>query len=425
MKVIMILGFCRGLRGNDEHVNLKTHNFEVFKFGKKYKKWEGLTGVRLKEIPHDKTHKLGFNNCVVRDEKDSVPFPVLSDGVTGNVAQDLGGPIVRMLKLLKEDERCDRFYRKVKEDGSAFCAQPVGKNTFPKLVRNGFKRLGISNWETLRPHAMRSECISVVANSDKAIGDKQKLRATRHKNMQSHQSYQKVGASNIMKHVEAMVGDIEVESTTSDVKMSCKPSPKKLSSAASSSSFKLSPNKLSSAASMSTGPAQAMNIETMVYSPSVKSYPSKTGTDLLEGTELEFSPQVEPSQDSKSVVSTFNDFPEFSFTQEAIYNFQDELDDLKEDIGGAATRDTTSLQNNAQYFPVTPATQCSEVKDSTDRFPSAPSGPSGVSTYALQDTITRILCTAPTAPTAQLYVFLSQLFKKFKHRHKRSQEGTS
>ena len=63
--------------------------------------------MRLHKIPNDKTHNLGFfDNCYIRDdESDSIPFPELSNGKTGNVKQDLGGPIICMLEKLKKRVR--------------------------------------------------------------------------------------------------------------------------------------------------------------------------------------------------------------------------------------------------------------------------------------------------------------------------------
>ena len=224
MKCALILGFMRGLRGSKEQVDLKTYNFKIFRFSKKYgKKLAGKRGVRLYEIPNDKTHDLGFDNCQVRDESDSIPFPELSDGKSGNIAQDLGGPIIRMLEKLKKGEAKDRFYRRILKDGSGFCNAPLGREKLKDgVIREGMKRMGISNWDTIRPHAMRAECINVVANSDKQLGDKQRMRATRHKNMQSHQTYQKVGAKNMVKQMEAMIGDIEDEDEDSRSTSKCR-----------------------------------------------------------------------------------------------------------------------------------------------------------------------------------------------------------
>ena len=222
-KCALILGVFRGLRGSKEQINLKTFNFLVSKYPKGHR-WAGKRCVQLSEIAHDKRNKINFNNPQVLDESDSVVFPELSDGLNGNVAQDIGGPILRMLDMLEKGKAQDKFYRRVNRGGKKFDNCVVGKDKMRAIIKCAFQKLGISNWETLRPHALRAHCISTVANSGKPMSEKQRMRATRHSSIATHASYQSTTEKSKIDHVEALVGNIEDSSTGTDE--DCKIPPK-------------------------------------------------------------------------------------------------------------------------------------------------------------------------------------------------------
>ena len=68
----------------------------------------------------------------------------------------------------------------------------VGKNSVPKIFASAFKRLGISNWESLRGHALRGIFGTKMANASN-VNLKQGLSAMRHKSVAAFLSYQKRG----------------------------------------------------------------------------------------------------------------------------------------------------------------------------------------------------------------------------------------
>ena len=148
-----------GFRGNKEHTEYQitegTYPSDHPSFVNQ--RYRGVKDFK------DKTHKLGTNNTYVRSEMDMGRFPVLT-GEAAGTAQDIGGAIDRFIKTIPKGHGKGRLYLRISRDGKSFVNQPLGKNSVRKIFQQAFQCLGISNWELLRPHALRGHFITKLAN---------------------------------------------------------------------------------------------------------------------------------------------------------------------------------------------------------------------------------------------------------------------
>ena len=55
---------------------------------------------------------------------------------------------------------------RLNKDCTAFTMQPIGINTIRNLYKSAFHAMGISNWKSLKPHALRAHFITKLANDD-------------------------------------------------------------------------------------------------------------------------------------------------------------------------------------------------------------------------------------------------------------------
>ena len=112
------LGLNAGFRGNTEHTQLLLHQVTEFKYAANHPLFANHQGVRINAIS-DKTHHLDMGTGKKRDTKGVWDFPVLSDGVNGDVKNDVGGTVLRLkakVKALppsKKENAKHRFYRQV------------------------------------------------------------------------------------------------------------------------------------------------------------------------------------------------------------------------------------------------------------------------------------------------------------------------
>ena len=131
MKVRICFGSLFGLRGNDEHTNLMTNQITEGYYQPNHPLFPNLKYRGLKDF-QDQTHQLSLNKPFVGKEIELGRFPVTSDGISGNVAQDIGGIIDILLFKIPPGKGSGRFYLHVRSDGSGFCDSPLGK----KLGKN-------------------------------------------------------------------------------------------------------------------------------------------------------------------------------------------------------------------------------------------------------------------------------------------------
>ena len=245
MKVLLIFGCLFGLRGNQEHTMLTLDNIGNGIYPDSHhafagKKWWGLQNIC------DKTLKINLGNFYARDEKELGRFPVMPD-----LDEDMGGTIMRWVEKLKaapgsskkKKPTTNRLYRRIAPDGKSFENRPMGHETVRKTFREAFKFLGISNWETLRPHALRGLLISVLAN-DPSVSLKETMKAARHKTADASATYQKCTSKSESAKVSALMKGVK---KPAEVKPAAEPIIEAPADPASSSSnapanFRISPS---------------------------------------------------------------------------------------------------------------------------------------------------------------------------------------
>jgi len=206
MKVLICFGSLFGLRGNDEHTNLMTNQITEGTYKPDHPLFPNFKYCGLKDFL-DKTHHLSLNKPFVRKEIELGRFPVISDGISGNVAQDIGGTIGRLLSKIPVGKGSGRFYLRIRRDGNGFCDSPLGKTKIREMMRDAFQILGISNWKTLRPHALRGHFITTLAN-DKSVSVAETMAAARHTSVSASANYQSRNCHSESNRVQALLGTL-------------------------------------------------------------------------------------------------------------------------------------------------------------------------------------------------------------------------
>ena len=204
IKVLICFGSLFGLRGNDEHTNLMTNQITEAYYKPTHPLFPNLKYCGLKDF-QDKTHQLSLNKPFVRKEIELGRFPVISDGISGNVAQDIGGTIGRLLCKIPIGKGSGQFYLRIRRDGNGFCDSPLGKSKIRDMMRDAFKILEISNWKTLHPHALRGHFITTLAN-DKSVSLTETMAAARHTSVSASAAYQSKNCINESNRVQALLG---------------------------------------------------------------------------------------------------------------------------------------------------------------------------------------------------------------------------
>jgi hypothetical protein len=89
------------------------------------------------------------------------------------------------------DDGSDHFYRRISKDGKTFTKAPLGKDSIRNIFREGFNKMGISNSETLRPHALHTLFITALTNDDSSVNQAENLACSRHLSVAANVWYQK------------------------------------------------------------------------------------------------------------------------------------------------------------------------------------------------------------------------------------------
>ena len=209
-KMLIIFSTCVGFRGSKEHTYFKRSQVGSGFFPSNHPTYPGYEWWGLVEFSADKTHKLSLSNNHVRETHEGVgKFPVLSDGITGPIGKDAGGAIKRYCALLDKglppsDDVDRRFYRKVKASGLLYCPlYALGKDSVRVLFQSGFRRMGIINWEKLRPHSGRGVFITSMAN-DPTVPIQYGVAAARHSDATTFMGYATngiTGGANVLRAV--------------------------------------------------------------------------------------------------------------------------------------------------------------------------------------------------------------------------------
>jgi hypothetical protein len=206
MKTLISFGSCFGFCGSQEHTFLKKDQIGNGHYADDHPAFPGYEWWGLNRMNNDKTQVLSLRNGHVRDMQDFGSFPVLSDGVNGDVACDIGGAIKRLFLALPDDG-CDCFYRRISKDGKKFTKAPLGKDSIRNVFREGFNKLGISNYETLRPHALCALFITALAN-DSSVNQAENLACSRHLSVSANVRYQKRSSESDANRIKCQLSKI-------------------------------------------------------------------------------------------------------------------------------------------------------------------------------------------------------------------------
>ena len=160
--------------------------------------WYGIS-----HIPSDKTHKLSLTNPQVRDTELDFRYPVLTSGYGPNLSRDWGGALKRYLSLLGTP---GRLYRKIHKNNKGYYPKnPLGLHTIRQRFREAFKFMGFDNWESLRPHALRSLFCDTLAN-DPSVNCEEMMAAARHNSISASAAYQRRTHRSETNRINALLG---------------------------------------------------------------------------------------------------------------------------------------------------------------------------------------------------------------------------
>ena len=200
-KCLVVLGAYLGMRGSQEPTFLKRSQFSFGRFEEQNPSFHGKEFIALEYMDEDKTNKLNVANSHLR-EIERCRLPVLSNGKDGDVKNDAGGCLARFYKKLP-DSKNDRFFLRIKKDGSGFTMQPIGVNTIRSLYKSAFHIMGIPNWDSLKPHALRAHFITQLANDD-GVNVEETMAAARHRSVSASAPYQKRSSTSECNRLKAI-----------------------------------------------------------------------------------------------------------------------------------------------------------------------------------------------------------------------------
>ena len=190
---MVAMGIYAGLRGNAEHTNMKIDQITTKYFPPDHPLYPNYKCVVIDGF-NDKTHVLDMKTGKARDMKGLMEFPVTSDGIKGDLKNDIGGTLLRLIAKLppssKEGDVKNRLYRRISRDGKRFLPnQALGSASVRNRIQYAYKHMGIPNWEDLTSHAMRSYFITKLSN-DSRVNISETMAAARHRTAAASAIYQ-------------------------------------------------------------------------------------------------------------------------------------------------------------------------------------------------------------------------------------------
>ena len=203
MKMLIGFGALFGFRGSEEHVNLKIDQISNGTFSKKHPSFPGIEWWGIRHMPRDKCHHLGLRKSHVREvEAEFGRFPVIPH----DSSRDFGGCIKRFMEKLPKSDLTSWVYRRVKKNGKGFETNAViGKTKIRELFKNSFEKFGISNWQKLRPHALRAHFTTILAN-DGSVNATETMASCRHGSTSASATYQNAGMQSKSNRIDALLG---------------------------------------------------------------------------------------------------------------------------------------------------------------------------------------------------------------------------
>ena len=142
-----------------------------------------------------------------------------------------GGSIKRFIAKLVEGEGKNRLYRRISVNGKKFVKCLLRNGKLRDKFKEAFFFLGISNWETLRPHALRGFFVIMMINNPH-VSLKECMGAARHASVSANAAYQQRNSASETARVNALCGGIAtalVNGTAQHYSASKKEEDKKLS----------------------------------------------------------------------------------------------------------------------------------------------------------------------------------------------------
>ena len=218
MKLLISFGIYVGFRGNKEHAMMTIDQIDTGIFSLKHPLFPGRRWYGLKHFNKTKTEKLGIRVDHVVKTSDYGKFPVLPE----HPEFDFGGAIKHYVEnMLPKSLKTDRFHRRVNSKNTAFLADiVVGKNQIPKLFEAAFKKLNISNWDTLRGHALRGLFATKLADA-KDVNLKEGMQAMRQRSVDTFQNYNKSNPTSRANRLRATLNLPENFDVNESKKRSC------------------------------------------------------------------------------------------------------------------------------------------------------------------------------------------------------------
>ena len=200
------MGFLLGLRGNKEHTFMKLSQICKGFFRGDHPLFANYEYWGISHFDSDKTHKIGKKSGYVREVENWLGrFPVTSDGKTGDVARDFGGALKRLVQKIPAHITINRLYLRISKDGKTFVNAPLGEKTIRSRFVKAFSVCGISNPDTLWPHALRAHFTTKLAN-DMGVSMKETMAAARHSTAEASAMYQTTSAVSEAHRHNALLG---------------------------------------------------------------------------------------------------------------------------------------------------------------------------------------------------------------------------
>ena len=206
-------GIFMGFRGMKEHCKLELSQVKFGKYKANHPKYANCLYCGISHFSEDKVTKLNMKTDEVRSVGRGNYFPVLSDGKTGDLSNDFGGALYRLYHKVP-NHSLNRLYRHVKKDNTFEPKKPLGHATVRTRIQGAYKRMGISNFQTLRSHALRGEFINRLANDD-SVNLQETMAAARHKSASASVAYQTRSTTSEANRLNALFLKRKPQDTTS------------------------------------------------------------------------------------------------------------------------------------------------------------------------------------------------------------------
>ena len=160
----------------------------------------------LSHFDSDKCHKIGKKSGYVRELNELLArFPVLSDGKNGDVARDFGGALKRLVKKIPAHIKTNRLYLRISKNGKSFVNAPLGEKSIRSRFVKAYSVCGVSNPESLWPHALRAHFTTKLAN-DMGVSIKETMAAARHTTAEASAMYQTTSVVSEAHRQNALLG---------------------------------------------------------------------------------------------------------------------------------------------------------------------------------------------------------------------------